>query len=91
MSRRDRKPKARNPNAPTGYPTPADREHTARVEAIAAQRLAEAREADRKAREREAERLASMTPEQIAREKLAKEGAFRRMATLAGLMGGLAK
>lgn len=88
VSRRDRKPKHRHPAAPTGYTTPADREHTARVEAAKARREAEYQERLRIVREREAERLAAMTPEDRAREKLAKEGAFRRMAMLAGLMGG---
>jgi hypothetical protein len=33
LTRRKRKPKHRHPAAPTGYPTPADTEHTAHVEA----------------------------------------------------------
>lgn len=41
MSRRNRKPKRRHPKAPTGYPTNADRAHTAMVEAIRAKRDAE--------------------------------------------------
>lgn len=90
MTRRDRKPKRRNPNAPTGYPTDADREHTVRVEAIAAQRLAESLERDRKAREREAERLAAMTPEQRAREEMGR-GRARTLLALAAVMGGFAK
>lgn len=86
MTRRNRKPKHRHPAAPTGYTTPADREHTARVEAIAAQREAEAKEADREARER----LASMTPEQRAREEMGR-GRARTLLALAAVMGGLAK
>lgn len=86
MSRRDRKPKHRHPAAPTGHTTPADREHTARVEAVAAQRLAEAREADRKAREREA----AMTPEQRAREEMGR-GRAQTLLALAAVMGGFSK
>ena len=88
MSRRNRKPKRRNPNAPTGYPTDADRAHTAMVDAIKAKHAAWAEEA----RLREAERIAALTPEQRAREKLAMERPSNRARTLlalAALMGGL--
>ncbi len=93
MSRRDRKPKHRHPAAPTGHTTPADREHTARVEAVKTRREAEYQERLRVVREREAERLASVTPEERAR-----EGAFetrpvrsRALMALAAVMGGFSR
>ena len=83
MSRRDRKPKHRHPAAPTGYPTPADAEHTAHVEAIKARREAESD----KRRRIERERREALTPEQRA----AEDGRYvsRRPVHLLGIMAAL--
>lgn len=88
MSRKH-KPKRRNPNAPTGYPTAADAEHTARVEAIRAQREAEA--AERRRIERE--RRAALTPEERDREdgRPTQRRLVRELLLLAAASGGLGK
>lgn len=77
------KPKRRNPNAPTGYPTAADAEHTAHVEAIKAQREAEYQER----RRAERERRAALTPEQRAAEDM--RDVPRRPAHLLAVMAAI--
>ncbi len=79
MSRKPTKP--RNPNAPTGYPTDADREHTAHVEAIKARREAEYQESRRV----ELERRAALTPEARAAERFGGARIELRSAVLLAL------
>ena len=87
MSRR--KPKRRNHHAPTGYPTAAEAEHTARVEAIKARREAEYRER----RRLERERRAALTPEERDREdgRPTQRRLVRELLLLAAASGGLGK
>lgn len=75
--------KRRNPNTPTGYPTAADAEHTAKVEAIKARREAEYL--------RERERRAALTPEELEREfgSPAQRRVVRELVLLAAASGGL--
>ena len=81
MSRRNRRPKRRNPNAPTGYPTDADREHTARAESAEDRREAERQER----RSVEWKRRAALTPEARA----AEDDGQRRAASIFALAAAL--
>ena len=81
MTRRDRKPKHRHPCAPTGYPTPADAEHAARVDAARVRREAERQER----RSVEWKRRAALTPEARA----AEDDGQRRAASIFALAAAL--
>ena len=81
MTRRDRKPKHRHPCAPTGYPTPADAEHAARVDAARVRREAERQER----RSVEWKRRAALTPEARG----AEDDGQRRAASIFALAAAL--